>query len=276
MASCACFSSSYSTRPYPLTNPVRRSRLRWRFLMSPKSQNLSWMSSSCVSSCRPVRMISHPSTAARARTGRAWPSGVWGQGWGGVGWMARVGPRAAGSASTLHAQSCGRAQVGRACGGRELTFLRPLDAAALLYRLKLTALLHRRRRALSTPPLQPALGSGLGLRVRVGARVEIGAGSRCAMWKTAAHALVPSCCQHAGVGTGDRGTGGDLRPVASRPFLPPPEAAPAVSSMGASPSSTASSKSTSSSAMLRPCALRGDGERARRMWGEVRGCGRRS
>ena len=183
------------------------------------------------------------------RVGRRW-----------AGWRERGAAWAAISASTLHTQSCGREHVGRACGGgRARTFLRPLDAAALLYRLKLTALLHRRRRALSTPPLQPALGSGSGLRVRVGARVRVG--SRCAMWKTAAHALVPSCCQHAGVGTGDRGTGGDLRPVASRPFLPPPEAAPAVSSMGASPSSTASSKSTSSSAMLRPCALRVDGER---------------
>lgn len=52
-----------------LTNPVRRSRLRCRFLMSPKSQNLSWMSSSCVSSCSPEMKTSHPSTAEH-RQGR--------------------------------------------------------------------------------------------------------------------------------------------------------------------------------------------------------------
>ena len=130
--------------------------------VSPKSQNLSWMSSSCVSSCSPVRMISHPSTAARVMH----RAGVRGQAVfgtkGGAAWAAcreRGAAWAAASASTLHTQSCGREQVGRACGGgRARTFLRPLDAAALLYRLKLTALLHRRRRALSTPPLQPALG----------------------------------------------------------------------------------------------------------------------
>ena len=67
-----------------LTNPVRRSRLRCRFLMSPKSQNLSWMSSSCVSSCSPEMKTSHPSTAehrqgrgrrvaeVRARVAAAW------------------------------------------------------------------------------------------------------------------------------------------------------------------------------------------------------------
>jgi hypothetical protein len=79
-----------------LTKPVRRSRLRWRFLISPKSANwrtgqwergetiytqkaarnqvlerdretLSWRSSSCASSCTPVTIMIHPSIAFMVR-----------------------------------------------------------------------------------------------------------------------------------------------------------------------------------------------------------------
>ena len=44
--------------------PVRRSRFRCKFLISPKSQNLSWMSSSWVSSWSPLMKMIQPSTAA--------------------------------------------------------------------------------------------------------------------------------------------------------------------------------------------------------------------
>lgn len=46
-----------------LTNPVRRSRFRCRFFISPKSPNAFWRSSSCVSSWIPVTRIIHPSMA---------------------------------------------------------------------------------------------------------------------------------------------------------------------------------------------------------------------
>lgn len=44
--------------------PVRLSRLRWMFLISPYSANLSWMSSSVASSWTPVTKRIQPSTAA--------------------------------------------------------------------------------------------------------------------------------------------------------------------------------------------------------------------
>ena len=62
IAACASFFSAYSMNAYPLTNPVRRSRFRWRFLMSPKSAKASWTSSSCASSCTPSTTMIHPST----------------------------------------------------------------------------------------------------------------------------------------------------------------------------------------------------------------------
>lgn len=43
--------------------PVRRSRLRWMFFISPYSANLSWMSSSVASSWTPVTKRIQPSTA---------------------------------------------------------------------------------------------------------------------------------------------------------------------------------------------------------------------
>ncbi len=46
------------------THPVRRSRLRYTFLMSPNSANASETSSSWASSWMPVMKITQPSTAA--------------------------------------------------------------------------------------------------------------------------------------------------------------------------------------------------------------------
>ena len=47
--------------------PVRRSRFTWMFLMSPYSENLSMMSSSCASSWIPLTNTIHPSMAERER-----------------------------------------------------------------------------------------------------------------------------------------------------------------------------------------------------------------
>lgn len=48
--------------------PVRRSKFRCRFLISPNSANLSWMSSSVASSCTPVTNRIQPSTATMTIT----------------------------------------------------------------------------------------------------------------------------------------------------------------------------------------------------------------
>lgn len=50
-----------------LTNPVRRSRFKCRFLISPNSPKEFCRSSSCASSCTPVTRIIHPSTAANMK-----------------------------------------------------------------------------------------------------------------------------------------------------------------------------------------------------------------
>lgn len=50
-----------------LTNPVRRSRFRCKFLISPNSPKAFCRSSSCASSCIPVARIIHPSMAAKLK-----------------------------------------------------------------------------------------------------------------------------------------------------------------------------------------------------------------
>lgn len=46
-----------------LTKPVRRSRFKCRFLISPYSPKAFCKSSSCASSCTPVTRMIHPSMA---------------------------------------------------------------------------------------------------------------------------------------------------------------------------------------------------------------------
>lgn len=64
--SIALFASSYvsySTRAYPLINPVRRSKFMWKFFMEPYSEHKSNTSSSCASSWISVRKMIQPSIA---------------------------------------------------------------------------------------------------------------------------------------------------------------------------------------------------------------------
>ena len=57
IASLASSNLAYSIKAYPFTNPLRRSRLTWMFLTSPKSANLSATSSSCASSWTPIQRM---------------------------------------------------------------------------------------------------------------------------------------------------------------------------------------------------------------------------
>lgn len=52
-----------------LTNPVRRSRFKCKFLISPNSPKVFCRSSSCASSCIPLTRIIHPSMAANMKHG---------------------------------------------------------------------------------------------------------------------------------------------------------------------------------------------------------------
>lgn len=64
-AAQACLYVSYSTSAYPFRKPVRRSKFKCIFLMSPYSQNFSCISSSCASSWIDVTNKIQPSTAGQ-------------------------------------------------------------------------------------------------------------------------------------------------------------------------------------------------------------------